>query len=154
LNPRPPKTCLVDTNGCHRKVSSGFFSASPSSSGRKRRFGAAGLANVLVTNLVLQLLLWMHSLPAWLCTLTSQLVNGGIGYVLYGKWVFRAHGLRQSQPAWRYALTQALLWLLNWSLIGVGHELGLQRNIAALLAVPPLAVVSYVIQKQWIFKDR
>ncbi|MCP9775738.1 GtrA family protein [Cyanobium sp. WAJ14-Wanaka] len=130
-----------------------FFTWRPSGSGRKRRFGAAGVANVLVTNLLLQLLLWEHSLPAWLCTLTSQLVNGGIGYVLYGKWVFKASGLRQSQPALRYALSQALLWLLNWALISGGHQLALNRNFAALLAVPPLAVMSYLIQKQWIFRS-
>ena len=133
-------------------MSSRFFSSLPPSNGRKRRFGAAGVANVVATNLLLQFLLWIHSLPAWLCTLGSQLVNGGIGYVLYGKWVFRASGLREGKPALRYSLTQALLWILNWGLIDAGITIGMHRNVAALVAVPPLALISYLTQKLWIFR--
>jgi len=123
-----------------------------SSGGRKRRFGMAGVANVALTNLLLQLLLLVPALPAWLCTLVTQVINGTIGYLLYGKWVFRASGLRDKKQAVRYGLTQGLLWTLNWGAIATGASTGINRNLTAALAIPALAFISYLAQKHWIFR--
>lgn len=122
--------------------------------GRKRRFGIAGLVNILLTNLILQVLLLIPALPASVCTLISQAWNGAMGYIIYGKWVFRASGLREGRSVLRYSLTQGLLWFLNWGIISVGVSAGVNRNITALLGVPILAVISYTIQKYWIFLPR
>ena len=119
--------------------------------GRKRRFGAAGLGNVAVTNLVLQLLLLIPALPSWLCTLISQLINGIAGYFLYGKFVFHATSLRDIRPGARYAICQLALWLLNWGGLILGETIGLPRSLAAILAIPILAITSYTVQKKWIF---
>ena len=119
--------------------------------GRKRRFGAAGIANVAVTNLVLQLLLLIPAVPSWLCTLISQLINGTAGYLLYGKFVFRTTSLRDIRPGARYAICQLALWLLNWGGLIVGETIGLPRSLAAILAIPILAIMSYTIQKRWVF---
>jgi len=57
------------------------------SPGRKRRFLGYGAFNVLLTNLALQaLLLVAHT---GLATFLSQLLNVALGFVLYGKKVFR-----------------------------------------------------------------
>ena len=119
--------------------------------GRKRRFGAAGIANVAVTNLVLQVLLLVPALPSWLCTLISQLINGTAGYILYGKFVFRATSLRRIKPGSRYAIGQLALWLLNWGGLILGERAGLPRSFTAILAIPILAITSYTIQKYWVF---
>lgn len=66
-----------------------------------------GGLNVLITNAALQLLLPL--LPIGLATLVSQLINFGLGYVLYGKWVFRVDRLGQRSAA-AYALVSALVW--------------------------------------------
>jgi len=112
----------------------------------------AGVANVALTNLLLQLLLLVPALPAWLCTLVTQVINGTIGYLLYGKWVFQANRLRDKKQAVRYGLTQGLLWTLNWGAIATGASTGINRNLTAALAIPALALISYLAQKHWIFR--
>ena len=67
--------------------------------GRKRRFLSFGALNVLLTNLLLQVLLLV--LSTGLATLLSQLVNVALGFVLYGRWVFRVERL-QKRAALRY----------------------------------------------------
>ena len=118
-------------------------------SGRKRRFLGYGALNVLLTNLALQgLLLVAHT---GLATFLSQLLNVGLGFVLYGKRVFRVERL-QKRAAVRYGLLALLLWWANWAgITALGHW-GLQRNLAALLLVPLLAAFSYTAQKWLVFQ--
>ena len=81
----------------------------------------------------------------------SQLMNATIGYTIYGKWVF---GVKQPCPGWnslRYLVLQATLWLLNWMLISLGEQLGLYRNAAALAGITPLALTSFIVQRNWVF---
>lgn len=117
--------------------------------GRKRRFLLFGGLNVLITNAALQLLLPL--LPIGLATLVSQLINFGLGYVLYGKGVFRVDRLGQRSAA-AYALVSALVWGVNWAGIGLLSGAGLQRNLAALLLVPVLPLISYGLQKRFVFR--
>jgi hypothetical protein len=118
-------------------------------SGRKRRFLGYGALNVLLTNLLLQLLLLV--LHTGLATLLSQLLNVGLGFVLYGKKVFRVERL-QKRAALRYGLLAVLLWWANWAGITGLAGWGLQRNLAALALVPVLAAVSYSAQKWVVFR--
>jgi hypothetical protein len=118
--------------------------------GRKRRFLGYGALNVLLTNLVLQGLLLV--LNTGLATLLSQLLNVGLGFVLYGKRVFRVERL-QKRAAFRYLLLALLLWWANWAGIAALVSSGLQRNLAALLLVPLLAALSYSVQKLVVFRD-
>jgi len=118
-------------------------------SGRKRRFLGYGALNVLITNLLLQLLLLV--LHTGLATLLSQLLNVGLGFVLYGKKVFRVERL-QKRAALRYGLLAVLLWWANWAGISGLAGWGLQRNLAALAMIPLLAAVSYSAQKWVVFR--
>jgi hypothetical protein len=119
-------------------------------SGRKRRFLGYGALNVVLTNLVLQLLLLV--LHTGLATLLSQLLNVGLGFVLYGKKVFRVERL-QKRAALRYGFLALLLWWANWAGITGLAGWGLQRNLAALALVPVLAALSYVLQKAVVFRQ-
>jgi len=87
-----------------------------------------------------------------LATLLSQLLNVGLGFVLYGKRVFRVERL-QKRAALRYCLLALVLWWANWAGITGLAGWGLQRNLAALLLVPVLAGLSYVIQKFLVFQQ-
>jgi len=118
-------------------------------SGRKRRFLGYGTLNVLATNLVLQGLLLV--MGTGLATFLSQLLNVGLGFVLYGKRVFRVERL-QKRSALSYAVMALLLWWCNWAGIDWLAGLGLTRNLAALLLIPVLAAVSYAVQKLVIFR--
>ena len=117
--------------------------------GRKRRFLLYGGLNVLITNAALQLLLPL--LPIGLATLLSQLINFGLGYVLYGKGVFRVDRLGRRSAA-AYGLVSALVWGVNWGGIRLLSGEGVNRNLAALLLVPVLPLISYSLQKRFVFR--
>ena len=118
--------------------------------GRKRRFLGYGALNVLATNLVLQGLLLV--LATGLATFLSQLLNVGLGFVLYGKRVFRVERL-QKRSALSYALMALGLWWCNWAGISLLAGWGLSRNLAALLLIPVLAALSYTVQKLVVFRQ-
>lgn len=119
--------------------------------GRTLKFGITASSNVLLSNGILQLLLLVPTLPVWLCTLTSQLCNGFLGYAAYGKLVFGSRSLRSFNLQLRYATLQISLWVLNWLLTqGCMHLIG-NRNLSALAPIPLLAIVSYSTQRMWIF---
>ena len=119
-------------------------------SGRKRRFLGYGALNVLVTNVVLQGLLLV--MGTGLATFLSQLLNVGLGFVLYGKRVFRVERL-QKRSAMSYAVMALWLWWCNWAGIDWLARVGLTRNLAALILIPVLASVSYAVQKLVIFRQ-
>ena len=76
----------------------------------------------------------------------------GLGFVLYGKRVFRVERL-QKRSALSYALMALCLWWCNWAGISVLAGWGLSRNLAALLLIPVLAALSYTIQKLVVFRQ-
>ena len=120
--------------------------------GQKRRFGIAGIINVLITNTALQILLASNIVSIAIATLISQSINTALGYAIYGKLVFRTKGLRQREPVTRYVLIMAGMWLLNAAGIQLGSTFDLDKNVAAILMVPFLAVLSYYLQKSWVFQ--
>ena len=121
-------------------------------SGQKRRFSLAGITNVILTNAVLQALLASNVVNIAVATLTSQAVNTIFGYTIYGKLVFRAQGLRQKKPVIRYTLLMTAMWIPNTGDIELGATANIGKNIAALAMVPILAVLSYIAQKNWVFR--
>jgi putative flippase GtrA len=120
-----------------------------SKAGQKRRFLAFGLLNIAITNGLLQLLL-ANNLATGLATLLSQLLNVGLGYVLYGTQVFRVERLGQRSAA-AYGLLALLLWWGNWAGITGLAQLGWPRSASALALIPVLAACSYLAQKQLVF---
>lgn len=120
--------------------------------GRKRRFLAFGLLNIAITNVLLQLLL-TSNLATGLATLLSQLLNVGLGYVLYGTQVFRVERLGQ-RSAVAYGGLALLLWCGNWAGITGLAQFGWSRRLAALALIPVLATCSYLAQKHLVFPQR
>ena len=129
-----------------------FSSAPKRQRGQKRRFGAAGIINVLLTNLVLQFLLASSVVSVTAATLISQLINTCLGYAIYGKMVFKAEGLRHHRPLLRYLLLMTAMWLLNTAGIEFGETVGLNKNLAAAGLIPCLAVLSFYAQKYLVFR--
>jgi putative flippase GtrA len=120
--------------------------------GQKRRFGAAGVTNVLITNLVLQALLASSVVGVTAATLISQVINTCLGYAIYGKMVFKAERLRHHRPLLSYLLLMTGMWLLNAAGIASGEALGVNKNLAAAGLIPCLAMLSFLGQKYWVFK--
>ena len=121
--------------------------------GFKRRFFVAGVANIFLTNLLLQLLLFSGLISIGGCTLISQLFNGMVGYMIYGKFVFASQALRTFSKPVRYLALMTSLWLLNWAGIYVLQGLNVSKNAGGLLMIIPLAAYSYTLQRRWVFKQ-
>ena len=118
------------------------------SKGRKRLFLFYGIANFLVTNSVLHLLLLV--IPIYLATIASQISNLIIGFYLYGKKVFKMNNLTYKELS-KYILLASFNWILNYVSIKVLYENGINKNLAAILNIPFLVLISYFFQKKYIF---
>ena len=116
--------------------------------GRKRLFLFYGIANFLVTNSVLHLLLLV--IPIYLATIASQISNLIIGFYLYGKKVFKMNNLTYKELS-KYILLASFNWILNYLSIKVLYENGINKNLAAILNIPFLVLISYFFQKKYIF---
>ena len=118
------------------------------SRGRKRLFLFYGIANFLITNAVLHLLLLL--IPIFLATILSQATNLAIGFYLYGKKVFKMNNLTYKEFS-KYILLALLNWILNYVSIKILYENGIHKNLAAILNIPFLVLISYFFQKKYIF---
>ena len=116
--------------------------------GFRRRFGIAGLFNALITNLVLFISLCFVS--PLLATLFSQVVNTTFGYVLYSKNVFFKE-LYLKRFVTHYLLTSSMVWLTNYGLILFFYNFGATKPLSALLAIPFVAALSFLLQKYFVF---
>ena len=118
------------------------------SMGRKRLFLFYGITNFLITNLVLHLLLLV--IPIFLATIASQITNLIIGFYLYGKKVFKMKNLTY-QEFTKYILLASFNWTLNYVSIRFMYENGINKNLAAIITIPFLVLISYSFQRKYIF---
>ena len=125
-----------------------FKSLKLSSQGRKRLFLFYGIANFLITNSVLHLLLLV--MPIFLATIISQITNLAIGFYLYGKKVFKMNYLTYKELR-KYILLASFIWILNYASIRFMYDIGINKNLAAIFTIPFLVLISYFFQKKYIF---
>ena len=112
----------------------------------------AGVTNVGLTNALLQLLLVSPSINIGFATLLSQFFNGIFGFAIYGKIVFNAKGMRSGFSGVRYLALMGLIWLCNWTGIELLKAANFSASASGLLMIAPLAGISYIIQKNWVFR--
>ena len=120
--------------------------------GQKRKFVLAGIINVLLTNATLQALLFSNLISIPISTLISQFINMTFGYYIYGKFIFKVKKYKKRTFIERYAILMFIMWLLNFIVIEFGFNLGISKNLIAFLMIPLLALVSFIVQKYWVFK--
>ena len=119
------------------------------SNGKKRLFLIFGVFNFLITNITLQILLFI--IPTLFATIISQIINFLLGFYLYGTKVFKVVNLNNIFFK-RYLLLSLILWILNFGFIQSLFYFGLNKNFAALILIPPLVVISYLTQKFYVFR--
>ena len=117
--------------------------------GEKRLFLIFGILNFLITNIVLQVLLLL--IPTIFATVFSQTVNLLIGYFLYGKKVFKFNKLNKFVFK-KYLFLASILWILNFALIQSFFYIGLNKNLTAICIIPLLVAISYLSQRNFVFK--
>ena len=118
------------------------------SKGRRKLFLFYGIANFLITNSVLQLLLLI--IPIYLATILSQISNLLIGFYLYGKKVFKLNKLTYRELS-KYILLASFNWILNFVSISLMYGNGINKNLAAIITIPFLVLISYFFQKKYVF---
>ena len=117
--------------------------------GEKRLFLIFGILNFLITNIVLQILLVL--IPTLFATVFSQIVNLILGYFLYGKKVFKFNKLNKFVFK-KYLLLASILWILNFGLIQSFFYIGINKNLTAICLIPLLVTISYLSQRNFVFK--
>ncbi len=120
--------------------------------GQKRLFLFLGIINMIITNLFLQVFLRLNFIPTSIATLASQLINMFLGYIIYSKFVFKRNDLLIKKVLFKYLLLMIILWLTNFNFIYILGFFGFTRNISALILIPFLALISFIIQKYFVFK--
>ena len=115
----------------------------------KSLFLVFGIFNFLITNIILQILLLL--IPTILATVLSQIVNLLIGFFLYGKKVFNFKNLNRCVFK-RYLFLAFIIWMLNFGIIQSFYYAGVNKNITAILIIPLLVVISYLSQRNYVFK--
>ena len=116
------------------------------------KFLILGFLNFVITNIVLQLMLGFYSI--YVSTFISQVVNLIIGYILYGKFVF---GVQRSNNSsfLKYICLAILSWQLNSLSISIlFNKFLISKKIAALLMIPVLTILSFSVQKKYVFSKK
>ena len=116
----------------------------------KKNFLTFGIINFLITNIALQIMLIYFE--TYLATLISQFVNVIIGFFLYGKKVFKTKKFTLIS-AFFYLILAILLWIFNYQSINFLFQLGINKNLSAILLIPILVSISFFGQKYFVFKN-
>ena len=107
-----------------------------------------GILNTFLTNILLQITLFFF--PIIVSTLISQIFNLNFGYYLYGKKVFKVKYFRKKQYL-KYLSSNFIIWNINWILISTLNSYNISKNLAALIVIPFLALISFMYQKYFVF---
>ena len=118
----------------------------------KRNFLILGFFNFLITNIILQILLLISSIS--IATFISQFTNITIGYFLYSKFVFLVQN-KNFKNFLKYFMIALLTWQLNYFSINyLYNKLSFNKNIAAILMIPILTLISFLAQKYYVFAKK
>lgn len=119
----------------------------------KRKFIFFGIVNVVVSNLLLQLLLLINSIPISISTFIFILFNASLGYVMYGKFVFNISKIINRKYIVKYFFTLISSWFFLNIVISFSSNLKISPNLSSIIMIPFLATYSFLMQKYWIFKN-
>lgn len=109
------------------------------------RFIIFGFFNTILSNLLLILLLKI--LPLSISALIAQIFHAITSYFFGTVKIFKKYG----SPL-KFFVLVIFSWTLQWQLIKTLKEIGFDNLYAILIVIPLLALLSYLIQKIFIFK--
>ena len=117
---------------------------------QSKNFLLLGSINFIITNIFLQL--FLLKLTIITATFLSQIINISLGYFLYSYFVFKVQK-NSYGTIFKYLILAFFLWQLNSLLIlKISTNFLISKNIAALLIIPLLTILSFLSQKYFIFK--
>ena len=101
------------------------------------------ITETLLPVLILLLMGWLFFRIKWL---NESFVEAG------SKLVFNVKGIRSGFHGLRYFALMGFIWLCNWAGIELLKATNLSVNASGALMIAPLAGISYLIQKYWVFR--
>ncbi|WP_343623465.1 GtrA family protein [Roseateles puraquae] len=116
-------------------------------SGAFLRFLIVGALNTALAYAVYALLLWLGLAYGW-ANLGSLVVGILVSFFLQGRLVFGSHDNRLLP---RFVLCWLILYALNVALIAGLMRLGLNAYTAGALALLPMALGSFLVQRTFVF---
>ncbi len=115
-----------------------------------RDFLLFGTLNFLITNLVLQVSLFIFKI--WLATLISQSLNFIIGYFLYSKYVFKVK-IGSKLRLLKFLILSIFAWYINiFLIVFFSNYFSISSNLGAGFAIPIIVIFSFFSQRFLIFK--
>lgn len=121
------------------------------------KFGASSLACAVI-DLSLFTLLTNHLFdpsPSGIlaATVTARCLSGALNFTLNKQWCFASSGNKYGQ-ACKYLCLFCAQMLLSWSIVALLSPLPVNLTILKMLTDSGLFVLSYFIQRHFIFKDK
>ena len=109
------------------------------------RFIISGLINTFFTSLLLILLLNITLVS--IATFVSDVFYNLISYFINSKRVFKKKGHFK-----KYLILVSSSWILRWSMINLLLDNNISKPFSVIIVIPFLALISFFIQKKFIFK--
>lgn len=118
------------------------------------RFGVVGVAATVVHFTVLTLAVGrLHLLPAF-ANGVAFLCAVGVTYLGQSLWVFRGHAGRSTAQMLRFAASLALGFVANIAVMALATQgLGLDYRVGFLLGCVLVPVLSFFVNKLWVFRS-
>ena len=116
---------------------------------KKKRFLLTAFFVWGITQITLHI--FILYLPIILATSFSQIIYVVLGFHLYRTKVFKIKKINKYNIQ-RFLLMSLILWLINFYGINFLNIFITNKNLCAILMIPILAISSFSIQKNFIFK--
>jgi len=117
------------------------------------RYGLAGIINTVLGLLLYVICVKLFSAPFWFANIVA--ICGGIicGYFLAQKFVFTSNNSTLNKAAPRYVFVIALQFAVTTVMIGGLISKGQDEISAYLITLPIAIIMSFGLQKLWVFKS-
>ena len=120
-------------------------------SGQLARFLAVGLANTALSYGVYVTLVHVD-VPAPAAGALAFAAGAVQGYVLNGRWTFSGHDTGRQR--FRYLMVQLAGAGATSGVVWVATTAGVPRTAAYLVAVPPVTLATFFLNRSWVFVGR
>jgi len=114
------------------------------------RYAIAGAINTLI-GMLLYVITIVLSGPYWIATFVSLIGGLCCGFILSRYFVFSKSFRPRQQSAYRYFLVIIGQYVLVTAAIGGLISTGISEILSYCYALPFIIILSYIIQKKWVF---
>lgn len=117
-----------------------------------QRYIISGIINALVSFIIYALCVELTPLPFWVANFFAMI--GGIicGFILAGRYVFTSSKENHVKTLPKYILTIGIQFVVSTSLIAIFRQFGLSDILSYIFALPFVVLLSFGLQKIWVFQ--